>query len=735
MKIKLLIFIFFTTLLVSCSNKNIYIKRKDAFKAITLTMTTKKDLLEEENEFDLKNIPSKVYVNYLLENNIIDKKLSKKSLEGLLSLQDLYKIYRNMPQNEVVDNIYKKYSKKDKIKIDDFYKFIIYFNKTHLKSGKAKIVNTIIYDIEDNNKNQNKVKTKFQNYYSDKSRSLFKYIDKYSKLLILDDEIFYADIISNEIVYTNVMISTIKNNKVKAFIDGVERDFKLDKNINEYNDKKDILVDLNIRDGLIYKINIRGTKINDTILSIDKNLIELKNHGYLLFDKNMIILDKTNMQIINISKLIVGLAGYDIYIDKNNYIKFIIKPSEDDYKNVRVLILNDYFKVKHHNTISLYSKSGLKIIRKNTSFETRDIINFTKDNLEENERIIIKPVEYNKEIEVLSLKRDFGTPGYLGHLEIVRKDNKIYLINEIEIEEYLRKVVPSEMPKSFELEALKAQAVVARTYTCKAIENNRELNYLGANLDDSINYQVYANNAINQKADMAILATKGKKIYYNNILANTFYYSTSAGFSVSSSIWGQKNNSMPYLKSYTISKNKEKVNISTNSEFKKFIEKKDKNAYEKDYDFYRWELETSNRILNEKITKVGNVLDINITKRAQDGIVKEIEVIGENGKYKIIGEANIRFYLSSKYASLLKNNNKKIRAFNSLPSSLFYIEASKPDDNNLIKFKIKGGGYGHGVGMSQTAANEMAKDKMNYEEIIEFFYENTEIKLDRFAKN
>ena len=82
MKIKLLIFIFFTTLLVSCSNKNIYIKRKDAFKAITLTMTTKKDLLEEENEFDLKNIPSKVYVNYLLENNIIDKKLSKKVLRA-----------------------------------------------------------------------------------------------------------------------------------------------------------------------------------------------------------------------------------------------------------------------------------------------------------------------------------------------------------------------------------------------------------------------------------------------------------------------------------------------------------------------------------------------------------------------------------------------------------------------------------------------------------------------------
>ena len=110
MKSKFLIFTFIIILLVACSGNRNNITREKAFRAITLTMTNKQNLLKDnENIAGIEDIDAKVYVDYLLKNKIIDEKLSKKNMEGFLTFEELKLIYSKLPQNEEMENLYKKY--------------------------------------------------------------------------------------------------------------------------------------------------------------------------------------------------------------------------------------------------------------------------------------------------------------------------------------------------------------------------------------------------------------------------------------------------------------------------------------------------------------------------------------------------------------------------------------------------------------------------------------------------
>jgi spoIID/lytB domain protein len=733
MKSKFLIFTFIIILLVACSGNRNNITREKAFKAITLTMTNKKNLLKDnENIAGIEDIDAKVYVDYLLKNKIIDEKLSKKNMEGFLTFEELKLIYSKLPQNEEMENLYKKYRGSEYVDLSSFYRFLVYFNSSYEKAGQAKEIDSIIYEVEKYKKNIDKVNTSDKNtYYADDGLNLYRYRDKKLKLLVLDDEIFYLEeLISDEIEYNNVLISNIKGDKLEALVLNSKREFKISKNVKDLEKKGGIIADIRLKASVVQSMDVKSTKISGRVLSVDNTAIEIEGHGRFLLAKEFTSFNRDSMSRESLGKIIVGTDTHEFYIDNENTIAAAIKVRDYDYSRVRVLIMNDFFKVRHHNTITLNSEVGL-IVRKDNAdinIPANQDYSLTKENLKDNERISIRSADDNVEIKVKSLKRDIGVPSYKGYLEIVKKENSIYLINDISIDEYLKKVVPSEMPSNFELEALKAQAVVARTYTCRTIASGGELRVFGANLDDSINYQVYANKNTSENTDRAVEETKGMRVLYKGEFAQTFYYSTSAGVSTDGTIWGASEEEIPYLKSYSISKDKKVLNITTNSSFKKFIDEVDEKAYEKNYDFYRWEVNTTNKILNDKITKVGNVLAINITKRGEGGIVKEIEVVGEDGKYKIKGHNSVRAALGSNLINVIKNNGEKVGKFSSLPSSFFYIETKEPDENNIINFKIKGGGYGHGVGMSQNAANEMAHSGMKYTDIIKFFYEDTDIK-------
>lgn len=126
-------------------------------------------------------------------------------------------------------------------------------------------------------------------------------------------------------------------------------------------------------------------------------------------------------------------------------------------------------------------------------YEAGEITDIYKDSsLLSEGRVSIRPVSQTGRIRVLTVEKSYGNPEYRGTLEVALQDEGLLLINDVLIEEYLYAVVPSEMPNRFGVEALKVQAVCARSYAYRQLLNNSYSRY-GAHVDDSVNYQVYNN--------------------------------------------------------------------------------------------------------------------------------------------------------------------------------------------------------------------------------------------------
>lgn len=268
-------------------------------------------------------------------------------------------------------------------------------------------------------------------------------------------------------------------------------------------------------------------------------------------------------------------------------------------------------------------------------------------------------------------------------------------IEEVDIEAYLCHVVSAEMPANFELEALKAQAVVARTYTIFKAKNKKHEN---ADIcDDSTCCQAWiskedrlarweeAKRESNwQKIVQCVQETKGKIITYHNEPINAFFHSNSGGITeLPVNVWGGSD--LPYLQV-----------VET--------------AGEEGYSQYASEVELSKEELIQKLKEKYADIQIDFTNE------EEIKILE---------------YTDSNRVKTIKFGNHQLsgietRTLLGLKSTNF--EISK--EAETIKFKVKG--YGHGVGMSQTGADMLAKQGKNYEEIIHHFYTDVEIQEINF---
>ena len=105
----------------------------------------------------------------------------------------------------------------------------------------------------------------------------------------------------------------------------------------------------------------------------------------------------------------------------------------------------------------------------------------------------------------------------------------------------------------------------------------------------------------------------------------------------------------------------------------------------------------------------------------------ELVIEGEKGTYKVISEHNIRYVLNNGESKVRRMDGSEVASPNLLPSGFFVITTGKKD-GNVIGYTLIGGGFGHGVGMSQNGAKEMAKCGWNAEEILLFFYDDCALK-------
>ncbi len=296
-------------------------------------------------------------------------------------------------------------------------------------------------------------------------------------------------------------------------------------------------------------------------------------------------------------------------------------------------------------------------------------------------------VAKTEEIQSVETTYDYGKYNKVKLLHTKTEE-----IEEIDLDTYLYGVVSSEMPANFEMEALKAQAVVARTYTLYKIINNNSKHGEASICDDSACCQAWISkedrlNKWNEeerqnnweKIVSAVNETKGKIITYEGKPINAFFHSNSGGTTdTATNVWGGSN--YPYLQAVTTSG-------------------------EDAYSQYSSEATVTKDEFISKIKENHSDFEIDFSKENQIEILEYTD----GGRIKTIKIGNLNL------------SGVEIRTIFGLRSARFEITI----DGDNIKFNVLG--YGHGVGMSQTGADSMAKKGANYEEIIKHFYTGVEI--------
>lgn len=302
-------------------------------------------------------------------------------------------------------------------------------------------------------------------------------------------------------------------------------------------------------------------------------------------------------------------------------------------------------------------------------------------------------------------------------------------INELMMEEYLYGVVPHELPPNpyGELEAQKSQAIAARTY---AMSNMGKRSSDGYDLLPTTSDQVYGGYAAEHPiSTKAIDGTKGIVATYDGKLITAVYHSTSGGATANNEdVWNsgatdylrgthvaQKGNSLKYVPA---------LDVYKNSDEGESLRKVKKGDFEADWSrYYRWNFEWTADEMSEILslyynTEVGEVYEINVLERSNSGRVAEIEFVTENGTFY---EYKDRIRWALQYIN--GNGDPAV-----LLSTLFIIEPVIDNETSeVVGFKTSGGGWGHGVGMSQVGAVGMAEAGYTYDVILKHFYKGIEL--------
>ena len=338
---------------------------------------------------------------------------------------------------------------------------------------------------------------------------------------------------------------------------------------------------------------------------------------------------------------------------------------------------------------------------------------------------------------------------FKGSLKLIIVDDKLQIINKINIEDYLESVISSEMSANSHIELLKAHAIMSRSWVLanigenKAntqnnfIENEHEIikwydrgdhKYFDLCADDHCQRYQGIGKIENPQAIRAVQETAGIVLKYGNEICDARFYKSCGGVTENyENVWDNRN--IPYLQ-WVIDNDKEpegfsfpledeenakKWILSNPPAFCNITDEKILNKVLNDFDrptkdFYRWTVKYTHKELSELIKQksnidFGEIIDIVPLKRGKSGRLYQIKIIGSKKEMIIGKELEIRKLLSPSH----------------LYSSAFVVE--KTDE----EFIFHGAGWGHGAGLCQIGAAVMAERGYNYEQILFHYFKNTKL--------
>ena len=275
-----------------------------------------------------------------------------------------------------------------------------------------------------------------------------------------------------------------------------------------------------------------------------------------------------------------------------------------------------------------------------------------------------------------------GDRWYRGRTHLIPHKGGITAINYVNLESYLYSVIGAEMNGNWPQEALKAQAVAARSYALhKRQENSNDFYDLG----DNQVWQVYQGIKTESPGTYAAVdGTQGQVLTYNGQVILALFHSSSGGHTENvEDVWS---NPLPYLRAVP--------------------------DFDQDAPVYQWTESFTQTELKQRISGVGNIISMTPEKTTPHGSVITIKVLGDGGVKTLEGT--------------------DITAALGLKSTRFSVSAQKSDGQKIpASFQITGKGFGHAVGMSQWGAYNLARNGYNYQQILLYYYQGSTLaKID-----
>lgn len=316
-----------------------------------------------------------------------------------------------------------------------------------------------------------------------------------------------------------------------------------------------------------------------------------------------------------------------------------------------------------------------------------------------------------------------GGRRYRGDIVVLNRNGKLRVVNHLSLEKYLYGVVPAEMPASWPTEAVKAQAIAARTYAFYRLKVTGDYDVC-----DTVHCQVYSGKDVeSSSANACIDATRGILAYYNSKPIDALFHANAGGITENAKdAWG---NDVPYLRSRD--SRWDAYAIGTWGESS-----------------YRWRVEKTRSEL-EAVLGVGPIASVQPEKVTSTGRVKTLRVTLQNGS--TVSKSSSLLGLKSNLFTVSYQGAKVQDTVQDVPSAQVQVEGAAGRTtvdlskafvlgaggtkvvvtlpakviNSVVvgeKFIFDGKGYGHGVGMSQWGAYGMAKEGYTAAQIISHYY-------------
>lgn len=562
---------------------------------------------------------------------------------------------------------------------------------------------------------------------------------------------------------TNVWVMDSNESSILIFRDGKEEQY----GYKHQEAVREQIADIVLTDGVVTEIHTKQAKINGRILSVNDVSVEVEGFGKLPLSPDYKGYRIYNtLEMCKARDLAIGYNFADLVVE-NGEICGILVVKEEAMEYIRVLIKNGNFSGLLHEQLIVSANcdftvqygSGEQLLQEQYVAGEEVKLDANSDYFS-GDRVIIMPKVLTGKIVLKNVSRNQGVPGYRGHIELLKTEEGIVVINQVLLEEYLYCVVPSEMPASYPKEALKAQAICARTYAYGHMLKAGYPQY-GAHVDDSTSYQVYNNILEQESTTTAVKETYGQLlITEKGGLAETYYYSTSCGVGSDANVWKTEGAAaITYLSAKHINTKADEAEsiggqLQNEEEFAAFIASKNADDFEVTEGWYRWKYqvdkinagqicgnlrkryETNPKLVltydgenfvEKAIADFSEIRELYIAKRGAGGIADELHIVTEESTYKIITEHNIRYVLNNGESKVVRQDGSQVASPNLLPSAFFVIKVSK-EKEKVTGYILTGGGFGHGVGMSQNGAGHMARSGYTAQDILLFFFDGCFVK-------